>query len=202
MPLSARKATDVSSRYQLTRSGLSPDKITPTGSVVSTNPIYFFESSDMVFNFASPRLCFRKEILRRSFERILALLEAVATTSITNLYIKVYQPFCSAVEQDDSMWHEFPYAPHNRQECDTCTPHVFKIAGDAATSYAACMRNLKCTALRRHQSQPTDLNTLNTLLVEPSTPLSLVYNLQHSSLVLDLPKPLLPSSCHCILSPR
>ncbi|CAE1332000.1 unnamed protein product [Acanthosepion pharaonis] len=69
-----------------TRSGLSPDTITHSpDSVASTNVVHFLQSSDLVFCLSSVTPCFRKAILRRSDEGILALLEVAAITFRTKL---------------------------------------------------------------------------------------------------------------------
>ncbi|CAE1297227.1 unnamed protein product [Acanthosepion pharaonis] len=121
-----------------TKSGLSPDTTTSTDSVASINTLPFLEASGLVFCLVSVTPCFIplwKAIFRMSVEGIPALLEAAATTSRTKLCLKVYKPFCSALEQDDSTWRRFPYAKHNRQEVKMHN-HLFKFAGDAATSNA------------------------------------------------------------------
>ncbi|CAE1321322.1 unnamed protein product [Acanthosepion pharaonis] len=91
-----------------TRSGLRPDAITSTGSVASTNTLHFLVFSDLVFCIVTVAPCFRKATLRRSNEGVLAFLATAATTSRTQLCLKVYQPFCSAFGQADSMWRSFP----------------------------------------------------------------------------------------------
>ncbi|CAE1272894.1 unnamed protein product [Acanthosepion pharaonis] len=74
-----------SNRCFFSLSSLSPDTITSTGSVASTNNLHFLESFDLVFCLVSVTPCFKKAILRRSVESILALLKAAATTFRTKL---------------------------------------------------------------------------------------------------------------------
>ncbi|CAE1289341.1 unnamed protein product [Acanthosepion pharaonis] len=112
------------------------DSIRISSNVASTNTVFFLGPCDMVFCLVFATPCFRKAILHRSIEGILALLEAASTISRTKLCLKVYQPFCSAFWQDDSIWRRFPYAPQNRQDHPQntfSTPWTsFQVTGDSS----------------------------------------------------------------------